>query len=257
MTYQHLRIDTSGPVAWLVLNRPAKANALNFEHLTEIEDAAQSFREAPEVRVVVFTGAGKHFSGGADLDDAGEAYQVPMVQRRRRLRVGERAVNAIVDMDQITIAAWRGGAIGGGACLVTACDFRIGSEDCFMQYPEIDLGMNLMWKGLPLITALAGPARAKRLVIGNERINGPALAEWGLLDALVTGDRLNETAAEWAARYAAKPAVAAQMIKRSVNQLTNPLGPAIMHMDVDQNLLAIDASREERQTASPWAPPPR
>ena len=56
--------------------------------------------------------------------------------------MGERAIEAILGIDQITIAAWNGAAMGGGACLATACDFRIGSDDCFIQYPEIDIGMN-------------------------------------------------------------------------------------------------------------------
>ena len=60
------------------------------------------------------------------------------------MRAGEQAIQAILDLDQITIAAWHGGAMGGGACIATACDFRIGANDSFMQYPEIDIGVNLM-----------------------------------------------------------------------------------------------------------------
>ena len=84
--------------------------------------------------------------------------------------MGERAIQAIYEMDQITIAAWNGAAMGGGAWLATAMDFRVGADDCFMQYPEILIGVNLMWKSLPLITHLAGPANAKRLVVGGERV---------------------------------------------------------------------------------------
>lgn len=107
-----------------------------------------------------------------------------------------------------------------------------------MQYPEIDLGLNLTWKGLPLITHIAGPSRAKRLVIGGERVLGPELLEWGILDALVPREELLDTAFEWARLYANKPPIAAQMIKQSVNAIVSALDGALMHMDVDQNLLA-------------------
>ena len=52
--------------------------------------------------------------------------------------------------------------MGGGACIPTALDFRIGSADCVMRYPEVDLGINLSWKSLPLCVHLVGAARAKR-----------------------------------------------------------------------------------------------
>jgi enoyl-CoA hydratase len=236
MSYAHIEVKRDGHIAWLHFNRPDKANALNYEHLSEIEDAALSFRDDADTRVVVFTGNGKHFSSGADLTDSGEAYKVPLVQRRRRMRMGERTIEAILEMDQITIAAWNGAAMGGGACITTACDFRVGADDCFMQYPEVDIGLNLMWKSLPLIVTLAGPAKAKRLVVGGERIHAPELERWGLLDRLCSLSDLSRTAQDMAEHYAAKPPIAAQMIKQSANQITNALNHAIMHMDVDQNM---------------------
>ncbi len=247
MTYEHLKLTHDGHIATVELHRPDKANALHYDHLAEIEHAAQSLRDHAEIRAVIFAGAGKHFCSGADLTDAGEAYKVPLVQRRRRMRIGERAIEAILDIDQITIAAWQGGAMGGGACIATACDFRIGAENCFMQYPEIDIGVNLMWKSLPLIVNLVGPARAKRLVAGGERIHSETLLAWGVLDECVTSAELRPAAERMAAHYAAKPPIAAQMIKRSTNQIANALNHAIMHMDADQNLFT--ASTEDRAAA--------
>ena len=151
---------------------------------------------------------------------------------------GERAIEAVLDIDQITIAAWHGAAKGGGACSATACDFRIGSDDCFMQYPEIDIGINLMWKSLPLLVNLIGPARAKRLVIGGERMHSETLLNWGILDQRVPQKNLLAAATDMAAHYVSKPPIAAQMIKQSTNQITNALNHALMHMDADQNLLA-------------------
>jgi len=244
--YDNLQVHRDGHVAVVTFNRPAKANALNHAHLAEIEAAALAFRDDVETRVVIFTGAGRHFSSGADLDGGGPAAS-GMLGRRRIARIGERATLAVYDMDQITIAAWNGAAMGGGAVLATAMDLRIGADDCFMQYPEIDIGVNLMWKGLPLVTHIAGPSRAKRLVIGGERIQAPELKAWGILDALVPRPELMETARAWAARYAGKSPVPAQMIKRSVNALVSALDVSVMHMDVDQNLLS--AMTEDRRAA--------
>lgn len=236
-----------GAIATITLSRPERANALNHNHLAELEQAALSFRDAQDIRVVVITGAGKHFSSGADLADPGSVPDMPLVQKRRHARIGQRAIQAILEMDQITIAAWRGAALGGGACVATACDFRVGSETAFIQYPEVDLGMNLMWKSLPLILALVGPARAKRLVAGGERVDAATLAEWGILDTLTTDKNLMVSTMQMAKAYAEKPPLAVQMIKQSTNQLAYALGNSIMHMDTDQNLLT--ATSEDRSKA--------
>jgi enoyl-CoA hydratase/carnithine racemase len=238
MTYRHLRTHhLSAEVACVTFARPDKANALNYELLAEIESLALSFRDDAGTRVVIFTGAGKHFSSGADLTDPGDHYRGPLVLRRRRSRIGERAIRALFAMDQITIAAWNGAAMGGGACIATALDLRVGADDCFMQYPEIDIGVNLMWQSLPLCVRLVGAARAKRLVVGGERVHAETLRAWGVLDDVVVPGDLLASAGAWADRYAAKPPVAAQMIKRSINQLSAGFDEAIMHMDADQNLL--------------------
>ena len=247
MDYQHIEIERNGSIAWVRFNRPDKANALNHPHLTEIEHAALSFREDAETRVVIFAGNGKHFSSGADLTDSGEAYQVPLVHRRRRMRMGERTIEAILDMDQITISAWQGAAMGGGACIATACDFRIGADNCFAQYPEIDIGLNLMWKSLPLLINLVGPSRAKQMVVGGVRVAAPQLKDWGIIDELVPLAELYPKSLEMAEFYAAKPPIAAQMIKQSTNQIANALNHAIMHMDADQNMFA--SNTEDRRQA--------
>lgn len=255
MAYQHLKISRDGCIATVTFNRPDKANALNPPHIEEIEHAALTLRDEAAIRVVIFTGAGTHFCSGADLTDR-EPEHASMVHQRRRRRIGERCIQAIREMDQITIAAWNGAAMGGGAAIATAVDFRIGSPTCFMSYPEIHIGVNLMWQSLPLVVHLAGPARAKRLVIGGERQYGPTLLEWGLLDEMVEPGEVEATAMAWARFYANKHPVAAQMIKRSVNAISSALDRSIMHADFDQAILAsgtddaaeaVDAYRNKRE----------
>lgn len=247
--YKNLTVEERDDVAIVTFNRPHKANALDRNHLEEIEQVALSFRDDPQTRVVIFTGKGKHFSSGADLTPTPNATdrQASLVLRRRRSRIGERAIRAVYEIDQVTIAAWNGAAMGGGACLATALDFRIGSSDCFMQYPEVEIGVNLMWKSLPLLVHLAGPARAKRLVAGGERIHADELRSWGILDCVVERDDLLDTALDWALRYAKMPPIPQQMIKQSINAIASAQDASIMHMDVDQNLLS--ASTQDAKTA--------
>ena len=237
MVHEYFTVERRGDVAIVSFNRPEKSNALSVDVLLELEQVALSFRDS-EARVVVFRGEGNHFTSGADLSDpmAADRAKLPLVVRRRNQRIGQRATQAIWEMDQITIAAMHGGAIGGGAVLATAMDHRIGAEGCFVSYPEINLGLNLMWVGLPLCVHVVGPSRAKRLVILGQRETAETLLDWGFLDELVPVEKLLGRALELAEQYATQPPVAAQMIKRSVNKIVGALDLSIMHMDADQGL---------------------
>lgn len=239
-SYQHVQIERDGAIATLWLNRPDRFNALNRELLDEMAQAADSFHDDTQTRVVIIAGRGKHFCAGADLAPpaayAGDS-SPNLLQRRRGTIGGPRLIRAILDINQITIAAVQGAALGGGCCIATAADFRIGTVDAFCGYPEINRGMNLQWRALPLCVRLIGPARAKRMIILGRHESAGTLLDWGFFDAVVARRELLDAARCMAADYAAKAPIPAQMIKQSVNAVANALDPAIMHMDHDQWLL--------------------
>lgn len=240
MGYENLKIEREGHVAVVALDRPERGNALSVQMMRELESAALGFREDFETRVVVLTGAGRDFSVGMDLKDPEQAASIaaPMLERQRRFHLGPRLIRALRGMDQITIAAVNGAAMGGGACIASALDLRVGSEDCRVGYPESSLAIPLSWVSLPLCVQLVGPARAKRWLVTGEKLDAVTLEKWGFLDEVVPPDALMEKARSTAAAYASRPPVAAQMIKRSVNALAGALDEAVMHMDSDQVLLA-------------------
>lgn len=240
MDYRHLAITREEHVAVVTLNRPREHNALSMELIRELEAAAIAFHDDAETRVVIFTGAGRHFSVGLDIKDPEQAHASawPLLKRRRHFEMGPRLIRALREMNQITIAAVNGAAMGGGACIASALDFRIGAADCLVGYPESSLAIPLSWVSLPLCLHLVGPARAKRWVITGEKLDAHTLAAWGFLDEIAPAEALLDHARRTAAAYAARPPVAAQMIKRSVNRLCGALDEAVMHMDSDQVLLA-------------------
>ena len=87
MDYECIEVERGGEVAVVTFNRPEKANALNHRHIEEIEHAALGFRDDETARVVIFTGAGKHFNSGADLTAKDPEHALLTVRRRRR-RIG-------------------------------------------------------------------------------------------------------------------------------------------------------------------------
>lgn len=240
MSYKNIIVDRRVNVALVTLNRPENLNALSVDLMEEIIKVTDEFRDDVETRAVVFTGAGKNFSAGMDLKDPKRAdlAKQSLLARQRQFDIGPRMIKSLLDMNQITIAAIHGVALGGAACITTALDFRIGAEDCRMGYPEINLGIPLSWVSLPLCVRLIGPARAKRMVILGRKEEAKTLLDWGYLDEVVPAEKLVDRAIEMANEYAAKAPIAAQMIKKSVNAIMSSFDHAIMHMDTDQVLLA-------------------
>ncbi len=241
MDYKNLTVERNGYIATVTFNRPEKLNALSSDLMHEIDAVAQEFNNDEQARVVIFTGKGKNFSVGADLTDPKRAAQIQdtLMMRYRHTKIGPKMIRSIYNMDQITIAAINGYALGGGACIASACDFRIGAESCAIGYPEANLAMNLSWTALPLCVHLIGPSRAKQMVILAQKENAGTLLEWGFLDEVAPDEGLLEKAAEMAGVYASQPPMAAQMIKRSVNAIVSALDQSVMHMDSDQFLYAI------------------
>jgi enoyl-CoA hydratase/carnithine racemase len=241
MEYKNLIIQRKGHVTTVRLNRPEKLNTLSRDLMGEIDDLANSFHEDEKTRVVIFTGSGKNFCAGVDLAERQKSDQGEVATRLmslRNIRIGPKMIRSIYEINQITIAAINGFALGGGACIASACDFRIGANDCRAGFPEVGLAMNLSWVSLPLVVHLIGPARAKQMVISADRIDAQTLFKWGFLDEMVPFENLMDAAWKMAEMYASKPPLAAQMVKRSVNAISSALDQSIMHMDSDQFLYA-------------------
>ena len=244
MAYEFLKIEKDRHVAVVTFSRPEKLNALNVGMMNEILHVAESFREDAGTRVVIFTGAGTMFSAGVDLTDPVYMQHVEKdstLLKLRFFREGSRMIKALYDIEQITIAAINGSATGGGACIAAACDFRVGADNCRVGYPEVGLGMNLSWGALPMCVRLVGPARAKKMVILAKRENAETLYQWGFLDEVAPPGKLLPAAWKLAEEFAAKPPIAAQMVKRSVNAIASAMDQAVMHMDGDQFSISVQS----------------
>ena len=234
---KHLEIKKEGFITWVYLNRPKSMNALNTEVLQEITAVNIELKKDLKTRVVIYSGKGDNFSAGADLKEKNEPRTYLEAWRKN---FGKPAIESILDVNQITIAAVNGYCLGGAACIASACDFRIADTNAKLGYPEIDLGINLNWFGLPLAVRLVGPAKAKKLVIGGKNEDAETLLTWGFYDKICEPKNLEKEAIKMASLYTSKPPLAAQMIKRSVNELTYSADRSVMHMDYDQTMLALE-----------------
>lgn len=173
-----VELMVDGRVGRLTLNRPDRHNALDIPTLSGISSACQQATSAG-VDVLVLAAQGIDFSVGFDLD----AFAEGSVDDGARL--GAAAVDAIVDMEAITVARLHGWVVGGGAALAAACDLRVGDSTFRMRIPEVPLGIPLGWGAVPLLVSELGPSLTKELVMTGRDMDAEEAATRGLLNRLM------------------------------------------------------------------------
>jgi methylglutaconyl-CoA hydratase len=153
--------EPAGPVLWITINRPETRNALNREALGELSAALTRAREDQAVRVVALTGTPPAFCAGGDLK---EIVSDPATAQDS-LGALRGVLEAIVTLPQPTIAAVNGPALGGGAGLVTACDFAYAAESAVIGYPETEMGFVAALVSVLLVRKVP-PWAARELLLG-------------------------------------------------------------------------------------------
>jgi enoyl-CoA hydratase/carnithine racemase len=230
MEWETVKLEGEGPIRHLVLNRPRVHNAINRTVLRDLLSACAAIEDLGDCRAVILRGEGPSFSSGADLQEA-QARDTELAYSLRRARLGERVIDALGELTPVTIAAVHGHAIGGGACLALACDFRIGAEDAQVCIREVGLGLSLSWHSIPNTVHAVGPARAKEMILFAGTYDSATMLSYGFFNQVVPGGRLMEMAAELARKVLAQAPIPVAMTKLSINAYTRALDRAVFHLD--------------------------
>ena len=232
--YKYLKTELKSGVFYIELTRKKSMNALNTATLDELKRVFLEASKNSKVKMIVLHSNEKNFSAGADIK---EKQKKQNNLERWQKNYGKECIEAILSAPQITLCVTNGYTLGGAAVIATACDFRIGNKDTIIGYPEIILGMNLNWLGLPLLQNLVGSSKTKEMVISGSNYSTKELEKYNFFDELFDGDKKIEVINKWIKKFKSKSPLASQMIKRSINVLAFHEALAIMHMDYDQFLL--------------------
>ncbi len=241
MPFEHLRIEREAAVATITIDRQRVLNALSTAVIDELRHAVLDVKHDAGVRVVIVTGAGeKAFVAGADITELAQLTPADAVTYAQR---GQHVFDLIEHMGKPVIAAVNGYALGGGCELAMACTFRIAAETATFGQPEIDLGLIPGYGGTQRLARLVGKSWALDLVLTGRRIKAPEALEIGLVNRVVPAAQLLHEAREFAAKLAAKPAVA---VRCALDAVTRGLElPLAEGQFLEATLFGLVASSED------------
>jgi enoyl-CoA hydratase/carnithine racemase len=201
-------------LAIITLNRPELLNAINLEMRDELWETVQAAEADPDVRVVIFNGAGERaFSAGADISEFGTA---PSVVEARRARRERDLWGYMMKMETVLIAAIHGYALGAGIELPMCCDIRIASEDARMGLPEVGLGYIPSAGGTQTLPRHIPPGIARQMILTGDPIDAETALRYGLVQRVVPRERLRAEAEDVARRILAMPGDAVALAKRAI-----------------------------------------
>ena len=252
MDYETIRFDRDGALAVLSMNRPEKRNAINRQMHLELQDICRHLADDFETRVVLLTGEGSGFSAGADTSEWRNPASANDLEVRHTSGIGSRTSAAIENLDQVTIAAVHGFAIGGGLVLAACCDLRVADERAWFSIPEVELGLPLGWNALPRLAREMGHARALELTVTCDRFTAQTAYDYGLVTRLAPEGGALETARELAAKIIERPALPVALTKATMKALKrgSEMGDAV-YSDADlllySRLMAQRRSRLEKE----------
>ncbi len=215
----------------IVLNRPDKRNALNWDLYNAFGEAITEASRASGTRAVLIRGEGKAFSAGIDVSDfliLPKKFGPDWQQRGRQITDEyQRVLTRLERLELPTIALLHGHCLGLAMELALACDFRIAAEGTKLGLPESRLGLIPDVGGTTRLTRLIGPARAKELIFTGRQIDASQAERWGIVNYVVPETELLSKGEELAAEISQAAPLAVGMAKRVIDGLA----------DVDRGLM--------------------
>jgi enoyl-CoA hydratase len=216
MSYQNILSEQRGSIRLVTINRPKQLNALNSETILELSTEFKSAESDSNTRVIIVTGSGeKAFVAGADIK---EFAHFSIEQGKKLSRKGHDSLfNLVEELKTPVIAAVNGFALGGGLELAMSAHIRIASENAKLGLPEVSLGVIPGYGGTQRLAQLIGKGRANELIFSAQMIDSQRAYEMGLVNAVVSIDKLIDSAEKLASKIARNSPTAIALAIEAVN----------------------------------------
>jgi enoyl-CoA hydratase/carnithine racemase len=257
MKYETIILERKEGIGYLTLNRPDRANTISLQLMHEVVSAMDELEADPEYRVVILSGAGKHFCGGADLRDFAQRARERASSGAKRRGGGDFVTpqrdlfSALEESRVPVIAAINGAAMGGGCEIALACDVRVISETASIGLPEIRFGALPAGGGTQRLPRLVGDGVAKEMIFSGLPWTPEEAFRVGLVNRVAPAAELINECEKMARVYVERAAYALKTAKQLVNRgVELPLKDALA---LERKMIAEMATPDERRKAQEQA----
>jgi enoyl-CoA hydratase/carnithine racemase len=219
LEYQTLQYELKDGLALVTLNRPDHLNAINMEMRRDFAALTEELFFNDDVRVVLFTGAGRAFSSGGDLAHFEQGWLTPTFRAHSR-----RLIKFFDDLEMLekpVIAAINGPATGGGLELALACDVRFAGEEATLGFRENYIGLIPGIGGCARLARLIGVAKAKELIFAGTMLPAGEALAIGLVNRVVPGEKLLDDARDYAQMLLKRAPQSLGLAKKILNLVAN------------------------------------
>jgi enoyl-CoA hydratase len=237
--FETILYEKKNGTAYVTLNRPKALNAYNIRMRDEMYQVLGAVRDDPDVRVIIFSGAGdKAFCAGADLT---EFLTAPSPVIARQVRFERDVWSRFLSIDKPIIAALHGYVLGDGVEIAACCDIRIASDDVQFGTPEMGLGIITAAGGSQTVPRIINRSHALDVLITGRWVKAEEALKMKLVNRIVTRGELMSTAEKIADRIKSFDPIAVSIVKQAVTRG--------MNMTLSQGL-ELEAALAERLQAS-------
>jgi len=238
MPYETIKSEKKDhKIALITMIREAEMNTLSLEMMAEMEQALIEARKDPEVRCVIITGQGRVFCCGAHLRYFTQERPFGLLESRDYLIRVQSLFDSIEALEKPVIAAINGFALGGGAEMAMASDFRIMSEGARFGVPEILLGALAGAGGVQRLPRLIGRGRAIEMNMLGHHLSAQEADRFGLLYSRVPAQELLDASFALGRELAQKSPFALALIKSCIVSSENMSTKETMQLGLDAMLL--------------------
>jgi enoyl-CoA hydratase/carnithine racemase len=210
--------EKDGAIGWMIFNHPERRNAISLDMWRAIPVVLEAFEADPEVRVVVFKGAGdKAFVSGADISQFGE-HRDSQAANAVYSAQSAAATRAMVGFSKPSIAMIRGFCIGGGLAVALTCDLRICSDDSRFGIPAARLGLGYAFDGVKALADLVGPSGAKDILFTARHLDAAEAGRIGLVNKVTSPEDLEAETRAYAAMIGQNAPLTIKAAKMAVRE---------------------------------------
>jgi len=247
MPFQTLELAFDTGIATVIFNRPEKRNALSFQMIAEVLTALDEI-ENSEALVAIFTGAGKAFCAGMDLDELKSLIGKTRAENVEDSRRMAKLFRRLYDFPKPTIAAVNGAAIAGGTGIATMCDFTFAAPEAKFGYTEVRIGFVPAIVSSVLVWQV-GHKIARDLLLTGRVFDADEAHRIGLVNEVVPSDSLMKRSRELAGKLIENSPSSVRLTKKLINSFISQALDDQMQQAIEENA-AIRQTSDFREGVS-------